>query len=77
MGRLYHIPQAITQRHSMWTPTPKTPPSDSAELLRLCDAVALSKFGVPALLLSVAERELLLLHIGNYLMAQDAAESAS
>jgi hypothetical protein len=65
-----HIPKRITYRHGMFTP--KTPPSDSAELLRLADALSLAKFGVPALLLSIKERELLLAHVGRYLAAEDA-----
>jgi hypothetical protein len=70
MSQIYHIPLAVTMRHGTWG---KQPANDSAELLKVADAFAFAKFGVPAMLMPVYQREVLLQQMHQALLAIDAA----
>lgn len=58
-------------------PVPKMPPDDRAEVLALCNVVALHRFGVLADLMPVAQRAVLIDHIAELVAALDAEEFVS
>lgn len=67
MGMIIHIPRQFMQGHPG-----KQPANDSAQLLKVADAFAFAKFGVPALLMPVSQREVLLQQMHQALEALDA-----
>jgi hypothetical protein len=66
VAQIYHIPARFVHG-------PKQPANDSHELLKVADAFAFAKFGVPAMLMPVYQREVLLQQMHQALLAIEAA----